>query len=314
MGDLVLSVVVPVYNEEAVLGQTVARLTAVLEKLGEPYELIFVDDGSADRTPDLLAGYAEADGRIRVLNFSRNFGHQAAITAGVDQAQGEAVVVIDADLQDPPELIPAMVAKWREGYDVVYGQRLRREGETFFKKVSAAAFYRLLHWMTSVDIPLDTGDFRRISRRVADTLRGLKESHPFVRGLVAWVGFRQVALPFERQERQAGETKYTLKRMANLALAGLLSFSSLPLRLASYLGMLVAGIGFLAAGYVLYLKVFTRVTYPGWTSLMVVLLVIGGLQLLVLGIIGEYIRIIHDEARGRPRYILKEDSSGQRRD
>lgn len=302
----VLSVVVPVFNEELSIEASYVRLTEVLEGLDDSYELIFVNDGSKDRSADLLRKIAVTDTRVSLINFSRNFGHQMAITAGVDYARGEAIVVIDADLQDPPEVIPLMVEKWREGYDVVYGQRLSRQGEHFLKKTTAAWFYRLLKRITEIDIPLDTGDFRLISRQVAEVLRGLREQSRFVRGMVSWIGFRQIGIPFARQERFAGQTNYTLRKMLGLAVNGIVSFSSLPLRIASYVGVIVAFMGFILGLYGIFLKVFTHATLVGWTSLLVAISFIGGVQLMVLGIIGEYISKIYDETRKRPLYVVAE--------
>jgi dolichol-phosphate mannosyltransferase len=299
------SIVVPVFNEELVIRFTYERLTQVMQGLGEPYELIFVNDGSRDDTYRILGELAEADPSVVVLDFARNFGHQIAITAGMDYARGQAIVVIDADLQDPPELIVDMIAKWREGYDVVYAKRVERKGETWFKKVSAAMFYRTLQRMSDIEIPLDTGDFRLIDRQVADQLLAIREKSRFVRGLVSWVGFKQTAVEYVRDERLYGETKYPLKKMIKLSIDGMTSFSTKPLKITSYLGVLSSIAGFLYGLYVLYLKVFTSDTITGWTSVILIQLFFNGLILLMLGIMGEYVGRIHDESKGRPIYIVR---------
>lgn len=300
-----ISVVIPAYNEELVLRETHKRLSTVLTISGYDYELIFVDDGSQDRTPEILQDLADRDPHVRALRFSRNFGHQVAVTAGIEHAAGDAVVLIDADLQDPPEMILDFIEKWQEGYDVVYAVRKSRAGETWFKKVTAKLFYRLLQRMIDIPIPLDTGDFRLMSRRVVDILNAMPEKHRFVRGLVSWIGFRQVGLEYERQERFAGVTKYSLSKMVRFAFDGITSFSFKPLQLAGILGMYSAGIGFIGILIILYLKLFTRLTVQGWSSLMVVALFLGGIQLLILGMMGEYIGRMYDEVRHRPLYVLQ---------
>ncbi len=241
-----------------------------------------------------------------MLGFSRNFGHQVAVTAGIDHAAGDAVVLIDSDLQDPPELIPSFIARWREGYDVVYAVRRGRQGETWFKRATAKLFYRVLQQLIEIRVPLDTGDFRLMSRRVVDSLKAMPEQHRFVRGLVSWVGFNQVGIEYERQERFAGETKYPLRKMLRFALDGITSFSFKPLQFAGVLGAYAAGIGFIGILAILYLRLFTRLTVQGWSSLMVVVLFLGGVQLLILGVMGEYIGRVYDEVRRRPLYILQE--------
>lgn len=301
-----LTIVIPVYNEEAVIPELHRRLTAVAQDLGVSYELLFVNDGSHDRSVELLRELAVRDEHVHVLDFARNFGHQIAITAGMDHAQGEAVVVIDADLQDPPELIGRMLEKWREGYDVVYAVRERREGDTVFKRATAAFFYRLLRRITNVDIPLDTGDFRLMSRRAIEAMKLFRERNRFVRGLVSWIGFKQTGVSFVRAERFAGETKYPLKKMVRFALDAIVSFSFLPLQLATYLGFLVSGVSFLGILWVVYLRLFTQETIVGWASLMVIVLFLGGVQLITLGVIGEYIARVYDEVKRRPLYLLQE--------
>ncbi|MCY8686921.1 glycosyltransferase family 2 protein [Bacillus spizizenii] len=299
------SVVVPVYNEELVIHETYQRLKEVMDQTKENYELLFVNDGSKDHSIEILREHSLLDPRVKIIDFSRNFGHQIAITAGMDYAQGNAIVVIDADLQDPPELILDMIEKWREGYEVVYAVRTKRKGETFFKKQTAALFYRLLSSMTDIDIPIDTGDFRLMDRKVCDEMKRLKEKNPFVRGLVSWVGFKQTAVEYVRDERLAGETKYPLKKMLKLSMDGITTFSHKPLKLASYAGMLMSGAGFLYMFIVLYLKLFTDSTITGWSSLIVIQLLFSGIVLLILGMIGESIGRIYDEAKDRPLYIVQ---------
>lgn len=308
-----LSIVVPVYNEEAVIPELHRRLSAVGEGLGVSYEVLYVNDGSRDRSMAMLEKLAQTDPHVRVIGFARNFGHQVAITAGMDHAEGEAVVVIDADLQDPPELIGAMLEKWREGYDVVYAVRERREGDTLFKRATAAAFYRILKRITHVEIPLDTGDFRLMSRRAVEAMKLFSERNRFVRGLVSWIGFKQAGIPFVRAERFAGETKYPLKKMVRFAMDGIVTFSYLPLQLATYMGFLVSGLSFLGILWVVYLRIFTDETIVGWASLMAIALFLGGVQLITLGVIGEYIGRIYDEVKRRPLYLIQ-DMLGFERD
>jgi dolichol-phosphate mannosyltransferase len=301
-----LSVIIPIFNEEQVLEALYQRLTTMAAGLGVSYELVFVNDGSRDHSLELLKLFASTDPKVRVLDFSRNFGHQVAITAGMDYAQGEAVVVIDADLQDPPELIGMMLQKWQEGYDVVYAVREKREGDTLFKRATAALFYRFLKRITNVDIPLDTGDFRLMSRRAIEAMRLFRERNRFVRGLVSWIGFRQTGVRFVRAERYAGETKYPLKKMLRFAVDGIVSFSFIPLQLATFFGFLASGMSFLGILWVIYLKLFTNATITGWASMMVIMLFLGGVQLLTLGIVGEYIGRIYDEVKHRPLYLVQE--------
>ncbi|MCY8974566.1 glycosyltransferase family 2 protein [Bacillus atrophaeus] len=303
--DIQYSIVVPVYNEELVIQETYQRLKEVMDRTKENYELLFVNDGSRDRSVEILREHSLIDPTVKVIDFSRNFGHQIAITAGMDYAQGNAIVVIDADLQDPPELILDMIEKWKEGYNVVYAVRTKRKGETFFKKQTAAMFYRLLRSMTDIDIPIDTGDFRLLDRKVCNEMKKLKEKNPFVRGLVSWVGFKQTAVEYERDERLAGETKYPLKKMLKLSMDGITTFSHKPLKLASFAGILMSGAGFLYMLIVLYMKLFTDSTITGWSSLIVIQLLFSGIILLMLKMIGEYIGRIYDEAKDRPLYIVQ---------
>lgn len=301
------SVVVPVYNEEQVVEETYKRLTEVMEKTSEGYELIFVNDGSRDKTVEIIQKIGNKDSRVKLIDFSRNFGHQIAITAGMDNAAGQAIVVIDADLQDPPEVILRMIEKWKEGYDVVYGKRTKRKGETLFKKVTAHVFYRFLRSMTDVEIPVDTGDFRLIDRKVCDVMRNLTEKNRFVRGLVSWVGFKQTAVEYQREERWAGETKYPLKKMIRFALDAITSFSYKPLKTASYLGYTLSIASFLYLIVVILQKIFlTQTTETGWASTVAINLFFHGITLIMLGIIGEYIGRIYDESKNRPLYIIRE--------
>lgn len=301
-----ISVIVPIFNESEVLQAFHARSSAALARIpNTAYELVYVDDGSRDDSYSQLAALAADDPRVRVVKFSRNFGHQIAITAGLDYAKGDAIVVIDADLQDPPEVIEQMVGKWREGYDVVYGRREKRAGESALKLVTAKAFYRVLTSITKIEIPTDVGDFRLISHRAAEHLRNMREKDRFVRGLVSWIGFRQTALLYKRDARHAGESKYPWRKMMRFALDGITSFSTVPLKLASWLGYAAAGIAFL---YMLSVPVqkFFDVTVPGFPTTVVAVLFLGGVQLICLGIIGEYIGRIFNEIKPRPMYIVEE--------
>ncbi len=304
------SVVAPVYNEEQLIAEFCRRVIATLEPLGEPFELVLVNDGCRDRSPEIMRELHERDPRIKVINFSRNFGHQIAITAGTDYAVGKAVIVIDSDLQDPPEVIPQLIERWREGYQVVYGVREEREGETWFKKTTAALFYRLIARITNVKIPVDTGDFRLMDRKVVDALKRIREHHRFMRGLSAWVGFRQTGVAYRRHARAAGTTKYPLRKMLRFALDGITSFSYLPLQLATYLGFLVAAISmiFLLVVFVMRLSNPTAAepAFYGQASTLASVLFLGAVQLISLGIIGEYVGRIYDEVKGRPLYIVAE--------
>ncbi|WP_373048761.1 glycosyltransferase family 2 protein [Vulgatibacter sp.] len=300
------SVIVPVFNEEEVLPLLHERLTATLSRLGLDWEIVYVNDGSRDRSWSILEELQARDPHVVAISLSRNFGHQLAVSAGLDKARGDAIVFIDADLQDPPELIEQFVARWREGYDVAYGLREKRLGESIFKKVTAALFYRTIRKLTAVDIPADTGDFRIVSRRVADVLRQLPEKHRFIRGLVSWVGFRQIAVPYVRQARAAGETKYPLARMVKFAADALTSFSTAPLRLATTAGIAAAGIAFLYAAWAVYEKLFSGATIQGWASLFVLVALLGSAQLLALGIIGAYVGRIYEQIKDRPLYVIAE--------
>lgn len=299
------TIIIPAYNEEAVIRETYRRLTQVMEATGEPYELLFVNDGSRDRTAEIIYGLAKGDRSVELLDFSRNFGHQAAITAGMDYARGDAIVIIDADLQDPPELIPQMIDRWKEGYEVVYARRSKRIGESVFKKLTAALFYRTLRALTEVNIPVDTGDFRLIDRKVCDALRGIREKSRFVRGLVSWVGFRQTAIEYVRDERFAGETKYPLKKMIRFSIDGITAFSYKPLKIATYLGFAVSSASFVCLVISLSLGVLTDRADMLWASLIAGLLLLNGVTLMFLGILGEYVGRIYDETKNRPLYLLR---------
>jgi dolichol-phosphate mannosyltransferase len=298
-----VSVVVPVFNEQQVLPAFFARLQAALASLTDPAEVVFVDDGSSDATPSILDAWAASDPRVRVLHLTRNFGHQAALTAGIDHATGDAVVLIDADLQDPPELIPLFHARWREGHQVVFGQR-RRSNEGALKRIVYHSFYRILHALANIEIPLDSGDFSLMDRAVVDRLRELPERTRFLRGLRSWVGLRQTPVDYERPARASGDSKYTLPKLLKLAFDGIFSFSAAPLRLALLLGALVSLAGFVLIGVLFYLRLAHAFDLPGWTSLMVVVLFLGGIQLLSVGIVGEYIARIYEEVKNRPVYLV----------
>jgi glycosyltransferase involved in cell wall biosynthesis len=299
-----LSLVVPIWNEEAVIPELYRRVVAIMEQTGESWELVCVNDGSTDRSLSLLVELHEHDPRVKVLDFSRNFGHQIAITAGADFAQGDAVIIMDADLQDPPETILRMIEQWRAGYEVVYARRISRQGETKFKLVTAGLFYRILQRITDIHIPLDTGDFRLMDRRVVLAMRHLREQHRFMRGLSSWVGFRQIGIEYERAERFAGETKYPLRKMIKLATSAITSFSYVPLQLATYLGFIMATLSLLGILLTIALRLSGNNFFLGQATTLVSVLFLGGVQLIFLGIIGEYLGRIYDEVKGRPLYIV----------
>ncbi|WP_428355674.1 glycosyltransferase family 2 protein [Methyloprofundus sp.] len=302
-----LSLVIPCYNEEQVITETLSRITHFCSELtGLTAEIIFIDDGSKDQTQAILRDHAARDPRIKIICFARNFGHQIAVTAGMDAARGDAVVLIDADLQDPPEVIHQMIEQWRAGYDVVYGTRTKRPGESIFKRNSARGFYRLLNKLSDVPIPLDTGDFRLMSRPIVDSLKAMPERDRFVRGMVSWVGFKQISIPYKRAERFAGKSKYPLRKMLRFATDGILSFSTKPLQMSIALGMLAA---FIAMGGIIYaigMRIFTDIWVEGWTALMIAVLFLGGVQLICVGILGEYIGRIYNEVKQRPLYVVEE--------
>lgn len=312
---MLLSVIVPMLNEEEVCAVTYRRLKEVLAQVD--HELIFIDDGSTDRTLEILQECTAQSPADQIVSFSRNFGHQAAFSAGLAHARGETVVIIDGDLQDPPELIHQMLEKWREGWQVVYAQRRKREGETFFKLITAKWYYRILHGIVSVKIPRDTGDYRLMDRAVVDALLALPERSRFLRGLVPWVGFKQTGLQYDRAERFAGTTKYPLKKMMRLALDGITSFSTFPLKLSFLFGMAATSIALLLALWAIVEKVLVLagvLEHPpisGWASTMVAITFMGGVQLITLGIIGEYIGRIYEEVKGRPLYLVARKFGGQ---
>jgi glycosyltransferase involved in cell wall biosynthesis len=302
-----VSIVIPCYNEEPVIRETFRRLQEFSTALeGLDVEFVFVDDGSTDRTREQLKAFAAGDSRVRIVGFARNFGHQVAVTAGIDLANGDAVVLMDADLQDPPEVVHEMIAKWREGFDVVYGTRTERVGESFFKVYSARAFYRLLNKLSDIPIQLDTGDFRLMSRTVADTLRAMPERDRFIRGMVSWVGFRQTGVPYKRAGRFAGDSKYPLRKMISFALDGILSFSIKPLQISVFLGIGAAAVALAGIVYALALRLFTSIWIEGWTALMISILFVGGIQLFSVGILGEYVGRIYNEIKRRPLYVVEE--------
>lgn len=300
-----LSVIVPAYNEAEVLPELNRRLLAALSGLDEDSEIIYVNDGSKDETLAVLTELAESHPEISVLDFSRNFGKEIALTAGLDYSCGDAVVIIDADLQDPPELIPDMVKLWQDGYDVVYAKRKLRYGETWIKRTTAKLFYKLIHYISSVEIPEDTGDFRLMSRRAVLALSRLRERHRFMKGLFAWIGFPQTAIAYNRDPRFAGQTKWNYWRLWNFALDGITSFTTIPLKLASYIGLITAIIGFMYAAWIIYKTLMYGDPVAGYPSLMVVILCLGGIQLVGIGILGEYLARMFDETKQRPLYLVK---------
>ena len=302
--NFTLSVVVPAFNEEAVLPEFHRRLTAVLAALPAEWEVVYINDGSSDRTLQVMSGFA--DPRVAIIDLSRNFGKEIAMTAGLDHARGEAVVVIDADLQDPPELIPELVAKWREGFDVVYARRTVRDGETLLKKATAKLFYRFIQSLSRVKIPADTGDFRLLSRRAVDALKLLREQHRFMKGLYAWIGYPQVAVYYRRDPRFAGETKWNYWRLWNFAIEGITSFSIGPLKIATYAGLLTAFGSFVFAALIIYKTLIYGDPVRGYPSLMVVVLFLGGVQLMSLGMIGEYLGRMFNETKHRPLYLMNQ--------
>jgi glycosyltransferase involved in cell wall biosynthesis len=303
---IVYSIVAPIYNEIDNLPELYRRVREVMESSGETWELILVDDGSTDGSTDEIRELAEADKRVRPVIFARNFGHQIAITAGWDYARGDAVIIIDADLQDPPEVILELAEKWREGYEVVYAVRAEREGESWFKKFTAALFYRIIYRITDVKIPLDTGDFRLMDRKVVDVMKTMRERHRFPRGMSAWVGFKQIGVGYKRAARHSGETKYPFKKMLRLALNAVTSFSYFPLQVATYIGFVAAGISILAIPVVIYMRMTGSQAFFGQATTLISVLFLGGVQLISLGILGEYIGRLYDEAKGRPLYIVRE--------
>jgi polyisoprenyl-phosphate glycosyltransferase len=302
--DYRMSVIVPAYNEQEVLPEFHRRLAAVLDSLGAPAEIVYVNDGSRDQTIGVIRSLRAADPRISIVDLSRNFGKEAALTAGLDHAEGDVVVVIDADLQDPPELIPELVAQWRAGFDVVYARRIARDGETVLKRATASLFYRIIHHVSLVDIPSDTGDYRLLSRRAVDALKQLREQHRFMKGLFAWIGYPQKAVPYRRDPRLAGQTKWNYWKLWNFALEGITSFTIAPLKIATYVGVCVALLAFLFAAWIIYKTIVFGDPVRGYPSLMVVVLFLGGVQLLSIGVMGEYLGRLFNETKRRPLYLV----------
>ena len=300
------SIIVPIFNEYDNLPELYRRVKQVMDSTGQPWELILVDDGSSDNSTSRIRELAAKDPSVRPIIFARNFGHQIAVTAGLDYSRGQAVVIIDADLQDPPEVILELAKKWQEGYEVVYAVRAERQGESWFKLFTAALFYRLIFRITDVKIPLDTGDFRLIDRQVVDVMNSMREKHRFLRGMGAWVGFKQIGVEYKREARFAGETKYPFNKMFKLALNAITGFSYFPLQVATYFGFISAGIGILAIPVVIYGRLTGTEAFYGQATTLIAVLFFGGVQLISLGILGEYIGRIYDEVKGRPLYIVRE--------
>jgi polyisoprenyl-phosphate glycosyltransferase len=306
------SVVAPVFNEIESIPELYRRVRETLDKMGDTWELILVDDGCTDGSTQEILDLAEKDKRVIPLIFARNFGHQIAVTAGWDHARGDAVIIIDADLQDPPEVIPELAARWRDGYEVVYAVRSEREGESWFKKISASIFYRLIARITEVKIPLDTGDFRLLDRKVVDVLKTMRERHRFPRGMAAWVGFKQVGVEYKRAERYAGHTKYPFRKMIKLAMNAITSYSYFPLQISSYIGFFSASLSIIAIPVVIFLRMTGNQEFSGQATTLISVLFLGGVQLISLGILGEYIGRLYDEAKGRPLYIIREINKKQK--
>jgi len=302
----VYSVVAPVYNEIGCVEEFHKQVSGVMGSLKAAWELVLVDDGSTDGSTEIIKSLAKKDPHVQAVIFARNFGHQIAVTAGLDYARGDAVAVIDADLQDPPEVILDLIGKWKEGYEVVYAVRRKREGESWFKLVSASAFYRLIYRITDVKIPLDTGDFRLLDRKVVNVMGQMRERHRFLRGMAAWVGYRQVGVEYDRKERFAGKTMYPFSKMLKLALNAVTSFSYFPLQLATYLGFVCAGISIVAIPVVIFLRLSHSAALLGQATTLITVLFLGGVQMITLGILGEYIGRIYDEVKGRPLYIVSQ--------
>lgn len=307
----VFSIIAPIFNEKGCFDELYRRVSEVMNSTSEEWELVLVDDGSTDGSTDLIRDLAEKDARVRPVIFARNFGHQIAVTAGLDYCRGEAAVIIDADLQDPPEVILELIQKWREGYQVVYALRTEREGETWFKKTTASLFYKVIFRITDVKIPMNTGDFRLLDRKVIDVMNGMRERHRFLRGMSAWVGFKSIAVPYKRAARFAGTTKYPFKKMMKLALTAVTSFSYMPLQIAMVLGFISAGISILVIPVVIVMRVVGAQFFLGQATTLIAVLFLGGVQLICLGFLGEYVGRIYDEVKGRPLYITSEAPSNE---
>ena len=301
------SIIAPIYNEIDNISALYERVSGVMDSTGEPWEFVMIDDGSSDGSTESILELSKKDSKIVPVIFARNFGHQIAVTAGLDYSQGEAVIIIDADLQDPPEVILDLIRKWREGYEVVYATRSKREGESWFKLLTAAAFYRLIQRITDVNLPRDTGDFRLLDHKVVEVMNQMREKHRFLRGMSVWVGFKQTGVEYERAERFAGETKYLLKKMFRLASDAITGFSYFPLQLATYLGFFAAGIGILAILVMIVLRLTGSQLFYGQGTILIAVLFLGGVQLISIGMLGEYVGRLYDEAKGRPLYIVRKD-------
>jgi len=301
-----ISIILPIYNEQDGLASFMQSLESELAKLKENVEVIFINDGSTDDSLVLVKNYCDSNNRYKYLDLSRNFGHQIAVTAGIDHALGDKIVLMDADGQDPPSVIPEMLAKMEEGYDVVYAKRIKRQEESLLKKMTASFFYKLLNKVTSIEIPVDTGDFRIMNRKIVEGLKKMPEKQRYLRGQIAWLGYKQTSVSYERHGRNAGTTGYTYRKMIHLALDAITSFSNLPLRLATISGFVCALIGFLLILYTLYSRFILQVYEPGWSSLMITIVFLGGIQLMGIGIIGEYISRINDNVKNRPLYLIAE--------
>lgn len=302
----VFSIIAPIYNEQGCFDELYRRLSEVMDKTGEEWEFVMVDDGSSDGSTDMIRELAKNEKRVRPVIFARNFGHQIAVTAGLDYCRGEAAIIIDADLQDPPEVILELIAKWREGYQVVYAVRSEREGETWFKKTTASAFYKIIYRITDVKIPMNTGDFRLLDRKVVDVMNSMRERHRFLRGMSAWVGYKTIGVSYKRAARFAGTTKYPFKKMIKLAFTAITSFSYMPLQMAMVFGFISAGLSIVAIPVVAILRLIGSQFFFGQATTLIAVLFLGGVQLICLGILGEYVGRIYDEAKGRPLYIISE--------
>ena len=306
-GNFMISIVVPVFNEQDVLLQFYQHICKVVTHINMSYELIFVNDGSSDKSSEIIVGIIKNDNNVKSVEFSRNFGHQAAIAAGLDYAEGEAVITLDADLQHPPELIPELISKWQQGYDVVYTCRKDTEDSNLFKKYTSLFFYKIMNSLSKVDVPAGTADFRLLDRKVVDAFCSMNEHRPFIRGLVCWMGYRQIGIAYQAPARYAGKSKYSLTRMIGFAVDGIVSFSSIPLYLSALMGLIISMLSFAYAIYVIYSWLFTNRNIEGWTSLMLVVLFIGGIQLITLGVLGTYLGRIYDETKDRPRYLVRQE-------